>query len=335
MRDYKEFNFVVKITTNCPANCKCCTNRKREFRLKNENNKTFDISIYEKICKNIKKIGGKYVCLSGGEPTIVPNLGEYFKIAQDNGLDVWINTNGWNITEENLTTWLSLGLKQVVLSMYGISEETVKNVRGSRLLYGKSIKAVTALKKSKERNNFRFIIQTVIMRQNYKEMPELLEFAIKNNADIFWLSYLEDILNLPEVRMEKADVKIFKNEIIPKMKEIIEKYVHKTELKERLQNFLDKYYENEFDGYIYMGDKKFHCHWLGRHLTFYTNGTVYPCPPHEYFSSKGQHKVDYSLIDDFLTLDNLKKNINSYSEHCKYCPHMLYSDEIIINENSR
>lgn len=31
-----KLNFVVKLTTSCPANCKCCTNRQREFINKNE-----------------------------------------------------------------------------------------------------------------------------------------------------------------------------------------------------------------------------------------------------------------------------------------------------------
>ena len=51
----KGLNFIVKLTTGCPGNCKCCHNRQENFNFKNENNKVFDINIFEKICKNIKK----------------------------------------------------------------------------------------------------------------------------------------------------------------------------------------------------------------------------------------------------------------------------------------
>mgnify|MGYP003166181365 CR=1 FL=1 len=27
---HEDYNIVIKLTTNCPANCKCCSNRKRE-----------------------------------------------------------------------------------------------------------------------------------------------------------------------------------------------------------------------------------------------------------------------------------------------------------------
>ena len=33
----EDYNFVIKITTNCPAHCKCCVNRKKAFENKNEN----------------------------------------------------------------------------------------------------------------------------------------------------------------------------------------------------------------------------------------------------------------------------------------------------------
>lgn len=52
---HEDYNIVIKLTTNCPANCKCCSNRKREIKNKNEDNSIFEISYFDKICKNIKK----------------------------------------------------------------------------------------------------------------------------------------------------------------------------------------------------------------------------------------------------------------------------------------
>jgi len=321
----RNFNFVVKLTTNCPANCKCCANRKREFKLKNENNKIFDISIFEKICINIKKVGGHYVCLSGGEPTMVSNIEEYLKIAHDNGLAIRMNTNGWEITEEKLTKWLSLGLEQIVLSVYSLNKITTKNIRGNEILFNKVINAAKVIKNLKPKNNFTFIVQTVIMRENYKEMADLLDFAIKHEADFFWPSYLEDAINLLEIRMPKEDIVNFKNEVIPQMKSVVEKSVFSTEHKEHLKKCINNLYKDEFDGYIYHKED-FNCYWLRNHLTFYPNGTIYPCPAHEYFSSKNQYKLDYSLIDDFLTIENLNKNINSKSIHYRYCPQGVYQE---------
>ena len=51
----KDFNFIVKVTTSCPGNCKCCKNRQENFKYKNEKNLFFDIEVFRKICSNIKK----------------------------------------------------------------------------------------------------------------------------------------------------------------------------------------------------------------------------------------------------------------------------------------
>ena len=98
----EDYNFVIKITTNCPAHCKCCVNRKKAFENKNENNTVFNISYFEKLCSIINQIGGKYICFSGGEPTMVSNIEAYMKIAHSYGLKTRINTNGWDITAEKL-----------------------------------------------------------------------------------------------------------------------------------------------------------------------------------------------------------------------------------------
>ena len=33
----KNFNFIVKLTTSCPGNCKCCRDRQKHFKYKTQN----------------------------------------------------------------------------------------------------------------------------------------------------------------------------------------------------------------------------------------------------------------------------------------------------------
>ena len=326
------YNFVIKLTTNCPANCKCCINRKKEIKLKDENNKTFDKTDFERICQCLKKMKGSYICLSGGEPTIVSNINEYFYIAHKNKLATRINTNGWNITKEKMKEWLTLGLEQIVLSIYSLDKTTLKTIRGNEELLNKSLNAAKILSEFRENYDFTFVIQTVIMKDNYNEMAEILKFAIENNVDIFWPSYLEDAFNLPLIRMQKKDIAKFKKDIIPKMKMVIYNSWIDTHQSQYLEVCLDNLYRKEYNNYIYH-DKSFKCNWLGKHLTFYPNGTVYPCPGHDYFSSSIQYKIDYSKIDE-LFIDSLLKNINNMPANCKYCPQGVYQ-EINLQNVSR
>ena len=316
----KELNFIVKLTTCCPGKCECCTNRQKNFKYKNDGNKIFDIEVFEKICKNVKMLGGCYICLSGGEPTIVKNIGEYIKIAKKYNLATRINSNGWNVTEENLEKWLQDGLDQIVLSIYGLNKDTIVKTRGNELLFNKSIDAINVIKKLKEKYQFIFIIQTVIMKDNYQELPELLNFAIDSKADIVWPSYLEDAINLPNIRMNRCDIDNFLNNVVPKMKSIVESRIVDKELKERLIKSIDRYYNDGIgDDYIYH-KKGENCHFAGNHFTFYPNGVIDPCPGHEYFKSDYQFKINYADIDEFMTKENLEKYCGFVFDYCQYCP---------------
>lgn len=321
----KDYNFIVKLTTGCPGNCKCCRDRQENFKLKNEKNSIFDIDVFEKICKNIKKLNGSYVCISGGEPTMVRNIDDYIKIAKKYELATRINTNGWNVTKENLESWLKNGLDQIVLSIYGLDENSIIETRGNRLIFDKSMRAVEVIKELKKKYKFIFIIQTIIMKENYKQMPQLLNYAIDSDTNLFWPSYLEDAINLPEVRLSCEEINDFKNNIIPKMKEIINKKVVDDNIKNNIMKSLDNYYNDGTVLYEYHKDNE-NCHWSGKHFTFYPNGTVDPCPGHEYFKSKYQYKINYDEIDEFMNLENLNKCKNICFDYCKYCPQGVHHE---------
>ena len=314
----KNYNFIVKVTTGCPGNCKCCRDRQENFKYKS-NSKVFDKNVFEKICSNIRKLGGSYICLSGGEPTMVPNIDEYILIAKKYGLATRINTNGWNVTKDNLEKWLNNGLDQIVLSIYGIDEEKIINTRGNKLIYEYSIRALGAIKELKIKYKFIFIIQTIIMKDTYKEMDKILNLAIEHKANLFWPSYLEDAINLPDIRMTENEIKDFKNNVIPKMKSVIMSKKFNNNLTERLLKSLDKYYNDGINNYIYH-EEDVNCHWAGHHFTFYPNGIIDPCPGHEYFKSNYQYKIDYKEIDEFMKIENLQKVEHICFDYCKYCP---------------
>ena len=325
-----DYNFIVKLTTACPGNCKCCKNRKENFKIKNDKNVSFDISTFEKICSKIVKLGGKYVALSGGEPTIVPNFEKYIEIASKYGLTTRLNTNGWNITKEKLKKWLSLGLDQIVLSLYSIDKDKASILRGNNEIYDRTLKALETIKQIKKEKDFVFILQCVIMKDNYQDIPQILKLAIENDADAFWPSYLEDAYNLPDIRLDSVQIKEFKEKIIPKMKSIIDDLVNNQEYKTLIKKDIDRIYDKYYDNYIYHFDN-FNCPWPGKHFTFYPNGTIDPCPGHEYFQSKYQLKCDYDNIEDFFTNKNLRKNFLTQYDYFKYCPQGEHK-AIILNK---
>lgn len=329
-----ENNYIVKVTLNCPARCECCTNRQKQFR-RNNGKHTFNISDFEKVCSYIKSHGGEYVSLSGGEPTMVADISDYISIAHGVGLATRINTNGWNVTEDNLIEWGKRGLDQIVLSVYGLEKERVKELRGNSLLFEKSLLAARNIKKYKENNSLIFIIQTVMMKQSFEELPQILDFAIRAGADRLWPSYLEDAYNLKSIRMELEDIVKFKNVVIPQMRQVImSSTILSDRTKERLFESLTKYFDKDYSKGIYHMDGS-PCFWKGRHFSFYPDGRVDPCPGHEYFSSDFQHHVNYGSIEKDM---EIMEEVEKFS-YCKYCPQGVHKEliltDISCHEHSR
>ena len=60
--------------------------------------------------------------------------------------------------------------------------KTVLQTRGNKLIFDRTLKAAKVIKKLKEKYKFIFIIQTIIMKDTYKQIPKLLNFAIDNKA---------------------------------------------------------------------------------------------------------------------------------------------------------
>lgn len=333
-----EYNFAIKLTTNCPGNCTCCKNRQDNFKIKDTEKKAFNLETFNKICKCIKKIGGSYICLSGGEPTIISNLTDYIKLASNQGLNVRLNTNGWGITEEKFNEWIKAGLGQVVLSIYSLDRTITGLARGNPYIYDRVIKAADIIKKVKETNDFVFIVQSVIEKDNYLEIAEIFNFAMEHDADMYWPSYLEDAINLENIRLTEKNIKKFKSEVIPKMEMYINNYDKYKGIKNKIILDIRKIYNKEYKNYIYH-DSNITCPWLGKHFTFYPNGIVDPCLGHEYFKSKYQWHIDYENIEDFFTKDNLEKSMLVQYEYCKYCPQgehkSICLSELLKHEHSR
>ena len=181
------------------------------------------------------------------------------------------------------------------------------------------------IKELKEKYKFIFIIQTIIMKSNYNQLPELLKFAIENKANLFWPSYLEDAINLPEIRMDEKSIKVFKENIIPKMKQIVIDNINNEKIVDNIMKSLNKYYNDGTNLYEYHKNGE-NCHWAGKHFTFYPNGTIDPCPGHEYFKSDYQYKINYDKINDFMKLENLTKSKEKCYDYCKYCPQGMHHE---------
>ena len=311
---------VVKITTDCPCNCPCCTNRQNQFKTK-AGQHIISLREFDAICKIVKALGGKYICLSGGEPTLLNNVTEYIVIASNYELTVRLNTNGYGIKYDTFNQWLDAGLRQVVISIYGGDQETVFKLRKNKLLYSKSVEALDVFRKLKNHRDFILIVQSVIMHDNYNQMPTIFELAIKSGADLFWPSYLEDAFHLEPLRMTKKDISYFRMHTI---KELMATADRHGVLDNKMMADINNIYQIDYSDGLYHREMT-PCTRIGRHLTFYPGGKIDPCIGHEYFCSHDQISVNLLDSNCSTVLEHYLMQMEEKTyPYCQYCPQNVH-----------
>lgn len=314
-----EYIFATKVTTACPCNCAFCSNRK-ETHKKRESNGTLAIELFEEYCKAIVNVGGKYICLSGGEPTILSNLEEYIKMAKKYDLVVRVNTNGWGVTNERLSSLLDAGLDQIIMSVYSLDKSKMERIRNREGIFDRAMNALEVIKSAKATRKFLFIVQTIIMKENYKEIPDILRVAIKSKADVFWPSYLEDAQNNIEANLDEEDILDFTENVIPRMKHCFEECIENKSLASANIQNCNKFFKpdslrKDFSMGIYH-HALCNCNLLNRYACLHVNGNLTPCTRYEYDTGEINFKfTDIDSLKEFFAQDK-----KPAEEYCKYCP---------------
>ena len=90
--DYPEHICTTVFTIDCNLRCPFCSNAPLFLE-----NKPDEMSIYLvlKILKSRKKFT-RYVCITGGEPTIYSDLPEFIRLLYNDGFKIKLDTNGLN-----------------------------------------------------------------------------------------------------------------------------------------------------------------------------------------------------------------------------------------------
>ena len=165
-------NLRCKINTGyiCNSDCNFCYfHSKRDSR-------NFSLDAIKKQLHFAKDFGVKSVDFSGGEPTLHPNFIHAIKYANELEFkSICCITNGSKFsTKSYLRECIDNGLNDVLFSIHGteILHDSITNRNG---FFKKVIKAI----QNSKRLNIRYRINTVVTKQNYKNLPELAEVIHK------------------------------------------------------------------------------------------------------------------------------------------------------------
>ncbi len=170
----KTCTVLLELCEECNLNCPVCfadskKNTKNKFQPFNEVKKQIDFLH--------KKASSAILQLSGGEPTLYPQLFELIRYASPLFSAVQLNTNGILLAEdaEFAKNLKSAGLSWVFLQFDGTLDEIHQAIRGKAL---QAIKE-KAIENCKNADLGVVLVSTVVEGVNDYNMGELLDFALQ------------------------------------------------------------------------------------------------------------------------------------------------------------
>lgn len=134
----------------------------------------------------LAEIGVPMLGLTGGEPLVREDFFELAKYAIDAGLRVIVSSNGTLITEEVARKLKDLGISYVGISLDGASPETHDGFRGMPGSFDRAIEGLRNCVKV----GLNCGIRVTVTKRNYREVPALIDLALKLSVPRFCLYHL-------------------------------------------------------------------------------------------------------------------------------------------------
>ena len=131
---------------------------------------------YEQLIGEIKPFVRRAIIAGAGEPTFHKQCFEMIRIAEQSGIRIVLETNG---SIDHAEAIVGAGTTEVLFALDGLSSETYEQYRigGDFDRTIANLERLCRLKRERGSEHPRVNLQFVVMRDNEKDIPALLEFA--------------------------------------------------------------------------------------------------------------------------------------------------------------
>jgi MoaA/NifB/PqqE/SkfB family radical SAM enzyme len=171
----------IQITRECNQECVFCSNP----RIKKE----ISISEFIQVARTIKEGGGCDVFLTGGEPTLHPNLIEIIQLCNKMNLNPRLITNGQMLANKEFALKLSEAkLDSINLSAYSHIEKIHNSITKKEDSYKNLLKAIDNLKSFKIPVTLNIVISSFNCQHLYDMVNFFLEYSL---FDHFCFNYID------------------------------------------------------------------------------------------------------------------------------------------------
>lgn len=315
---------LYKITENCPCNCSFCDAREKYNKIF----KKSEISLEDwiKISNNLINNGLEVAIISGGEALLQEKTTfELIKYLQEKGIYVVLNASGVLFNNQKLVEKLKDTYPDLLV--FSIDSAFSKQHDQNRKLDGLFERIIRTIQYLKGEGDYPIAIRTVITKQNFRQLPKIIENFNRIGIDCIKLTNIENDLDrefmLSFEELNEFD-SIIRKEMINSLNNCrFESEELRNESINKINNLLSQEnvsYENLSKGFFatdMIGNKK--CDLVERFITIQSNGIVLPCCESEHHYNPVLGNLLENSLEDIFSTEIYQKFVVNRPEYCKKC----------------
>ncbi|MDY6782329.1 MAG: radical SAM protein [Cyanobacteriota bacterium] len=172
---YKPLYVKIKIVWACNLRCGMCNHWRDRVE------SPLDLDFYKTLVNELAELGCQKIHLTGGEPTLRPNLEEIIAHIRDRGIRPTMTTNATLIDGDRAYSLTQAGLRKVNISIDSPYPDIHDKIRGIPGAWTKATAGFQYLRPWLKSG--RMQINTVVHQLNYLSLIDLPDFAVSLGAD--------------------------------------------------------------------------------------------------------------------------------------------------------
>ncbi|MDY6949528.1 MAG: pyrroloquinoline quinone biosynthesis protein PqqE [Pseudomonadota bacterium] len=166
---------LAELTHRCPLQCPYCSNPVELLKANREMSTAAWLALFDEAAD----LGVLQIHLSGGEPTLRPDLEVLVKRLADRGIYTNLITAGVGIAEGRMEALARAGLDHVQVSFQGAFASTTEKIGNQRGAHEKKIETAMRARAA----GLPLTINAPIHRHNIEEVPHFIELALALDAE--------------------------------------------------------------------------------------------------------------------------------------------------------
>lgn len=303
---------IIELTNNCNLNCKMCGVGEVNY----SSQRTMPLILFNQIIDNLADTTDTFRLNGLGESTIIPNFKEYLSIFEDKNVQLELVTN-LSIKNNDLIIQLLKMDFNLFISCDSPNPERLVSIRKGLKIVN-FIDNLELIKNYEGRDPMRNQIIFTVMEENFRDLPDMVEFAANYNIGGIIGNMVKEDDNRWKILKFNELIKTFE-----KAHEIAKKNGIKLRLPNQIEGIPIK------ENFVFPTNSGC-CHIFKDEIFIRYNGDVCPCNmmnPYMYGNIKNKEITEILNGFQSMIFANL---INTKFKH-PYCEHCYYIQEKFEN----